>query len=189
MMGSGFCLLCFSALFFFVLISLCLAASIHLHDLSRRDLGSPSCRIPVLHSHLHGCHYLLSPSSWQGVLCLSQQPTRCQQTHFTEKYIPKTCGFFQWLREKIFVQNKQNHEDQHPSAAPSSQCTLVLNFSRNISGSLDSATGSASSLIFHSNLRTSITSRSLGKQKYLSSYMKILFIYEKKVIRLLSRQK
>ena len=124
----------FAFLHFFWFDSGCAWQPYYLHDLSRRDLCSPSCRIPVLHSHLHSCHYLSSPSSWQGVLCLSQQPTCCQQTHFTEKYIPKTCGCFQRLWEKISVLNKQNHEDQHPSASPSSQCTLVLSVSGNISG-------------------------------------------------------
>ena len=47
-------------------------------------------------------------------------------------------------------------------------------------GALDSDTGSASPLIFHSHLSTSVTTRSLRKQKYLSSYMKVLFVWEKR---------
>lgn len=46
-------------------------------------------------------------------------------------------GCFQrlWEKKKKSILNKQNHEDQHPCASRSSQCTLVHSVSGNISGS------------------------------------------------------
>lgn len=67
-----------------------------------------------------------------------------------------------------------------PLLPPHHTASLSLAFLGIFLGALGSDTGSASPLIFRSHLSTGITSRSLGKQKYLSSYMKVLFIWEKR---------
>lgn len=106
-------------------------------------------------------------------------------------FMPKTCGCIQWLWEKTSVLNRQKPWRQTPLCYPLSQWMPVLSVPGNISGSLQLKIQAMDHiLIFHRHLSTGVTSRSLGKQKYLSSYMKVLFIWEKRNIpHLLSRQK
>lgn len=65
-----------------------------------------------------------------------------------------------------------------PPVHHSAPCSTV--FLGTFLGALGSDTGRASALIFHGHLSTGVTSRSLRKQKYLSSYMKVSFIWEKR---------
>lgn len=129
--GAGFFLLCSSVHFLFVWVPLCLAA---IHDLPRRDHCSPSCRIPVLHSHLYSCYDLSSPSS------LWRDPLPCPTAYMLPAntlHRAVYCSCFQWLWEKISILNEQNYEDQCPSVPLTpSQHTLVLSVPGNISGSL-----------------------------------------------------
>lgn len=106
--------------------------------------------------------------------------------HAASKHASQTSTFtrpavaFKGYEKKISVLNKQNHEDQHPSTSPLSQYTLVLSVSETISGSPGLRYTQCITPYLPSPLSTGITSRSLGKQKYFSSYMKVLFIWEKR---------
>lgn len=112
---------------------------------------------------------LQHPSSLQSlpallifpVLCLSHQPTRCQQTHGTQQDIPNTSACFQRLWENTSVLTsklmKINTSLPPPPSPPPNNAPWFLVFL----GPPDSDTDSVSPLIFHSHLSTGVTSGSL----------------------------